>query len=316
MIGVCIVTYNQEAFIAKALDSVLEQKGCPEIIRIYVGNDGSTDRTAEICEEYEKKHPETITLINNTENLGLVKNTVNVLKNILSDGCDYVAMLDGDDYWCDPFKLKKQIGFLSANQNYGLVHTRSYLLTNNSLKKSPLPTPPVGDVFSEMGKFSIANCTVVFRSNLLRYVNLEEFTTKGLYSADYIMYVIFSAKTLFGFIDDHTAVWRRDITSVSNPQNERKQIDYLNNDKAVQMYLAELFPDRFSFDEESWRNFYNNRVFNIAFNYQDYSLAHATGPKLHNQKNGFFFKIKLLCATNKFFFFVWGRLKRISSILK
>lgn len=316
MIGVCIVTYNQEVYIAKALDSVLEQKDCPEKIKIYIGNDCSTDRTAEICADYEKKHPEIIKLINNKDNLGLVKNTVNVLKNILSDGCEYVAMLDGDDYWCDSFKLKKQIDFLSANQDYGLVHTNIYLLTNNSLKKFHHSTPPVGDVFSDMGKFGIANCTVVFRSKLLRYIDFEEFTTKGLYSADYIMYVIFSARTLFGFIKDYTAVWRRNITSVSNPKNESKQIDYLNNDKAVQMYLAELFPEQFSFSEESWRNFYFYRVFNIAFNYMDYPLAHSLASKLKNHKKGLSFSIKLLCAENRLFFFVYGQLKRISSILK
>lgn len=316
MIGVCIVTYNQEAFIAKAIDSVLEQKECPEMISIYIGNDCSTDRTAEICEEYKNKHPETIRLINNKENLGLVKNTVNVLKSILSDGCDYVAMLDGDDYWCDPFKLKKQLDFLSQNHDYGLVHTHIYQLTNKSLKKFNRSTPPIGNVFPDMGKFGIANCTVVFRSNLLRFINLEEFTTKGLYSADYVMYVIFAARTHFGFISDYTAVWRRNITSVSNPKNESKQIEYLNNDKAVQMYLAELFPDKFSFNEESWRYFYNYRVFNIAFNYMDYSLAHSIAPKLIKHNNGFLFNIKLLCAENKLFFFVYGKLKQISSILK
>ena len=316
MIGVCIVTYNQEAYIAKALDSVLEQKECPEIIRIYIGNDCSIDRTAEICEEYEHKHPETIKLFNNKENLGLVKNTINVLKNILSDGCEYIAMLDGDDYWCDPFKLKKQLAFLSQNQDYGLVHTYAYLLKSNSLKKIKQSTPPVGNVFSHMGQFGIANCTVVFRSSLLRLINLEEFATKGFYSVDYIMYVIFSARTLFGFIKEYTAVWRRDITSVSNPKNESKQIDYLNNDKAIQMYLAELFPDKFSFDEESWFVFYHYRVFNIAFHYLDYSLAHSIAPKLNIHKNGFLFNIKVFCAKNKLFFYMYGQLKRISSILK
>ena len=51
MIAVCIATYNHEAFIAQAIDSVQMQQ-CDEPIRIYIGDDASTDRTQTICERY------------------------------------------------------------------------------------------------------------------------------------------------------------------------------------------------------------------------------------------------------------------------
>ena len=47
MIAVCIVTYNQERFLAQAIESVQTQK-CNEAIRIYVGDDASTDGTSAI----------------------------------------------------------------------------------------------------------------------------------------------------------------------------------------------------------------------------------------------------------------------------
>ena len=54
MIGVCITTYNHELYIAQAIDSVLAQQ-CDEPIRIYIGDDASTDGTQNICEQYAAK---------------------------------------------------------------------------------------------------------------------------------------------------------------------------------------------------------------------------------------------------------------------
>ena len=55
MITVCITTYNHESYIAQALESVLIQE-CDEPIRIYVGDDASTDGTAAICTRYAEQN--------------------------------------------------------------------------------------------------------------------------------------------------------------------------------------------------------------------------------------------------------------------
>ena len=75
MIGVCIVTYNEETYIAECIDSALAQK-CSEPIRVYVANDCSTDKTAEVCRSYGDK----IVFIDREKNLGLVGNTLDITK--------------------------------------------------------------------------------------------------------------------------------------------------------------------------------------------------------------------------------------------
>lgn len=313
MIGVCIVTYNQDQFIAQAIESVLAQKNTGHEVRIYIGNDASTDRTSEVCQEYVKLYPESIVLINNAHNLGLVENTLNVMSQIKKDGCDYIAMLDGDDYWCDDYKLQKQVSFLEEHQDYGLSHTRVYHLTDGKLIKVDSPIPPIGDVYQDMGRFSIGNCSVVFRTSLLKLVSFDDIINQGFLSLDYVMYAIFSASTKFSFIDKYTAVWRRDHVSVSNPQSEAKQIAYLENDMKMWRYLGQLYPDRWPFDSSSWENYKNFRVFSIAFKYNDYELAHSLSSKFSSE-NKLSMKLKRIAASNRFLFTLWHKLKCFSFI--
>lgn len=107
MIGVCLVTYNQDQYISQAIDSALAQKDCGEEVRIYVGDDCSIDRTGDICKSYGDE----IVYIRQVNNMGLVGNTLDLLYRIQNDGCEYVAMLDGDDYWWDEYKLQKRFPF-------------------------------------------------------------------------------------------------------------------------------------------------------------------------------------------------------------
>lgn len=304
MIGVCIVTYNQEDYIAKAIDSVLLQKDCQEGVLIYIGNDCSTDRTTEICNSYAALYPDRIRLFNNPHNLGLVENTLSILQKIQNDNCEYIAMLDGDDYWCDELKLYKQAAFLDSHPDYGYIQGWGYLLTDSGLKKPKEYVPPIGNVFDKMGSFPIGGSSAFFRCSLLKFIDFDDFKKQGFLSLDYVMYVIFSAHTLFGFLPEYLFVWRRNVSSISNPQNKEKQIAYLQNDRAMWQYLGRLFPERFFFDEASWEKYYNKKVFQIAFRFKDYQLAHQVLPVLKREQRSpsLKMKMKMICAMNKVLF--------------
>ena len=73
LISVVVCTYNQEATIARTLDSILMQQ-CHVPYEIILGEDCSTDGTLAICETYASKHPDKIRLLANKENKGLLDN--------------------------------------------------------------------------------------------------------------------------------------------------------------------------------------------------------------------------------------------------
>lgn len=91
-VSVIVPIYNTEKFLEKCIDSIVNQT--LEEIEIILINDGSTDNSHNICEEYSKKFPQKIRYINNknigcsaTRNLGIS----------LAKG-EYIAFVDSDDY--------------------------------------------------------------------------------------------------------------------------------------------------------------------------------------------------------------------------
>ena len=280
MIGVCIVTYNQEQYIAQCIESVLMQEPCGHKVVAYIGDDCSTDNTLTICEEIanrakrENLKDKNIKVIHNEKNLGLVGNTMNLLDIMRKDGCEYIAMLDGDDYWSDCKKLQKQMAYFEQHPEYGLVHTYVDLLWPDGIRRYPKRYVPEGNVFQYMGhSYPIANCSVVFRTQLLDMIDFDDFQRHGLLSCDYSMYAIFASKCQIGFIPDYTGVWRRGIESVSGTSDMERQIRYVYNELAHWRYLAKLFPHRWTYTEEDGNAYLHMCAFNIAFRFGDCERA-------------------------------------------
>jgi glycosyltransferase involved in cell wall biosynthesis len=111
LLTVLVLTYNHKDYIAKAIDSILEQKTDFSFV-INVADDCSTDGTKEILLKYKGKHPDKIKLYLNGKNVGVEKNMHDALLNIKTA---YFAFLDGDDRWCDENKLQMQVDALERN---------------------------------------------------------------------------------------------------------------------------------------------------------------------------------------------------------
>lgn len=114
MVSIAMLAYNHEKYIAKAIESVLMQN-VEFLYQIIIGEDCSTDNTRKIILEYKNKYPDRIHLILHQSNKGMHENA-----RILRENCTgkYIANLEGDDYWVDPYKLQKQVNFLEKNQHY------------------------------------------------------------------------------------------------------------------------------------------------------------------------------------------------------
>src|SRR5690554_5396505 len=103
LISIITCFLNEEAFLEEAVESVLSQT-YPNW-ELWLIDDGSTDGSSQIAEDYARKHPNKITYCQHEghRNLG-----VSASRNIgleFSKG-EWIAFLDGDDVWL-PTLLEK-----------------------------------------------------------------------------------------------------------------------------------------------------------------------------------------------------------------
>ncbi len=132
-ITVVLMTYNQEKYIKQSLDSILCQQISVDF-DILVHDDCSEDKTYEILSEYQRKYPNKIKIIHQETRKFLIDGfNMMIYKYVVPNiNSKFIAYCDGDDYWCDPLKLKKQYEFMRSNPDYSMCFHSAYQLMQNN----------------------------------------------------------------------------------------------------------------------------------------------------------------------------------------
>lgn len=128
-LSVFVVTYNQEQYIRQCLESIAMQKVNFDY-EVVVGDDCSTDGTVAICDEFADKYPQ-MHIYHHPKNIGLLKNWEFVMNKCKGE---YIALIEGDDYWIDEYKLQRQVDWLDAHPDYTLTFTRAEIKYENGAK--------------------------------------------------------------------------------------------------------------------------------------------------------------------------------------
>ena len=120
-IDILLVTYNQEQYIQQALDGILKQRVNSDVnIRIIVADDCSTDKTLSCVEntfgreiKLASGEESEVVYLPTDHNLGHVRNYQRAFATCEGD---YVAIIEGDDYWTSPLHVQTHIDFLEAHK--------------------------------------------------------------------------------------------------------------------------------------------------------------------------------------------------------
>jgi glycosyltransferase involved in cell wall biosynthesis len=116
LVVVHMVTYNHANYVKQTIESALAQVTGFKV-KLVITDDASTDGTIAICRQYQEKYPERIDFVTNQTNLGPAANSAKNLLRCFKTGAKYLAILDGDDYWCDNMKLQKQVDVLQQHED-------------------------------------------------------------------------------------------------------------------------------------------------------------------------------------------------------
>jgi len=210
-ISVCMVTYNHARFINQALDSALVQRvDCA--FEIVIGDDSSTDGTTEILLNYQQRHPDKIRVLLAQKNLGQFcgrTGQFNFIRTINACRGEYIALLDGDDYWTSDSKLQRQADFLDQHRDgAGCFHNATVIGETESSRKAtwcPEHLPAIIEFPALLAGDPAPACGILFRRSLLP--PLPDFFYR-MPMADWALLLLLSEKGPFYYLPDALGAYR------------------------------------------------------------------------------------------------------------
>jgi glycosyltransferase involved in cell wall biosynthesis len=260
LVSIAIITYNQVEFVSEAIESVLEQKHTFDF-EINISDDGSNDGTVEVLKSYKQKYPSKINLFLNKKNVGTTSNLYELL--IKCKG-NFIALLEGDDYWTDKNKLEKQVNFLIQNSEY-IACSHRYKVVNE--KSNEVSSEYFGEGRPNSGDYCINDFenyryiglfgSIVFNN----FINdnkksFEIIKSAHHFIADITLNLLLVLNGKVYVMDDIMAAHR--IIVRKNGTNFKSTINKKNQIKDRLIYLHEL--KLFTLDSYNVNLLYTNRL--------------------------------------------------------
>lgn len=237
LLDVAVLTYNQEAYIGHCLETIMEQNH-PFGMRVTIYDDCSTDGTSAICAQWAGRYPEIIRYKKHPKNIGI---TANWIYAIHDSNSKYLAICEGDDYWTDPGKLKKQIGLMEDRADCAICHHPVIYLSRQAAAQ-PQQTQP--DSFSiewqtldglADGNF-IVTSSAVFRRSCIPALP-QWFATIPV--CDYSLFMLTARQGKITLIKQPMAVYRNDGGAFSGLTTPRKYLAWIEGISHLQNEFVE-----------------------------------------------------------------------------
>lgn len=203
-VSVLVVTYNHEAFIAQALESVLAQS-TSRSIEIIISEDQSTDRTRDIVEQFARRDPR-IRLILSERN---IRSNEVVARAIATARGRYVCILDGDDYWVAHDKIERQADILDAHPSYSAVFHNALVGNGQSTLKqrwTRADEPTVLGLKEIWAGNPFATCAGMLRRDCLKGVG--DWYHDFFPITDWPLYILCAEQGAIAFFDEIVGFYR------------------------------------------------------------------------------------------------------------
>ena len=229
LVSVMMVTYNQEAYVRAALDSILMQQVDFEY-EIVIGEDYSTDRTRDIVTEYQQRYGAKFRPLFHATNMGVSRNWEFTMQQCRGT---YVALLEGDDYWTNPHKLQKQVDFLESHPDFSMCFHNAKVVYEGG------ESPPASHLMTQaqQAEFTLDDITkdwhIATGSVLYRRALMPDLPTwvHDSVVVDLPLLSILASRGRVGFLNEEMSVYRVNSGGVS--QTARKEVYLL---RLVRMY--------------------------------------------------------------------------------
>lgn len=256
-VSVCITAYNVEKYICQTLNSVLSQKTNFDF-EIVIGEDKSTDGTAEILKKYQTDFPHKFRIIQNEKNLGMMPN---FLKTLEACKGTYIAVMDGDDYWTDNYKLQKQFNFLESEPGFSLCWHDSLIVDSDNKLLTTYGERFKGRDYamdfdlSQVIRWRVlgGTSTIFFRNNLSPF----PLWAYNFYGTEALLFILGRQIGKLSFMSDVMSAYRRHAKSMEGSSDKIQKAERDINSEEI---LMEVFYPRlrtYFLKRIIWLHFYS-----------------------------------------------------------
>ncbi|MCM3261605.1 glycosyltransferase family 2 protein [Paenibacillus lautus] len=193
-VQVLLSAYNGEQYISEQIQSILHQTHAA--VSILIRDDGSTDTTKELLDQWVTTHPDKIKLIKGT-NVGVVSSFFELLRAADAEA-DYYCFCDQDDVWLD-HKVEHAIARLDSSiytEVPAMVFTSTYLTDDKLDRKGAWPKPPAQEpsFFNALYENIAIGATITMnRSARNLFINSKSVDSQKVLMHDWWFYLLVSA---------------------------------------------------------------------------------------------------------------------------
>jgi len=289
LVSVCMITYNHEAYVGQAIESVLMQQ-CMFSFELVIGEDCSSDGTGTLCREYASSHAN-VRLLPSDKNLGMLPNFFRTM-----EACSgkYIAFCEGDDYWSDPQKLQKQADFLEKHMESGMVCTDySKLFQNdNIVRRNCFKRAGYGsevrfyDYLTDMS--TIGTATVMARKELITayLAETDQETRTRFYVGDSPLWLYIAARSAIAVLPDETTVYRILDSSACHFTSDTDHYRFVMNGLSTADYFVSRYGNNDPLLKDKIEQKRLKATLFHAFKTMDRSLAGRTRGKMMKYRPG------------------------------
>lgn len=204
-VTVLLLTYNHRDFIAQSIDSVLKQQ-TRFAWELIVFDDFSTDGTREIVQRYAAENPGRVKAMLAAAN---GESSAAWLAAFASASSDYIAILEGDDYWTSPKKLQKQADFLDAHPECSMAF-HNVLVVHEGTRIEPYEFNPghqkrFTGVEDLLDANYIATCSAMYRAGV---VTAFPDDLMNLVASDWAFHLLHAERGRIGYLPETLGVYR------------------------------------------------------------------------------------------------------------
>lgn len=214
---------------------------CNFLIEIVIADDASTDGTRDIVQSYASKHPDLIRAVYNPVNLRYAANFLQALS--LCRG-EYIAILDGDDYWTDPLKLQMQIDFLDQHSDYTISCHNGYVEDESGHRSLFITNtkPETQDLKQLLSDARNWNSSFVYRN--IYHSRFPAWLSRAIHP-DYPLHLLHASKGKIHFINAPIGVYRMHERNISKMWLDDQSVTFSENAILVASLLKSEFPSQF-----------------------------------------------------------------------